>query len=400
MENWRNLPEKNIMIRAGLLWDGINEAPETGFAVEVSEGKIKTVGPAEALLGYPEEHMLDFPGCMIMPGLIDSHTHLSMDGELDNYLDHMADPVAELTLRATAMMSRDLEAGVTSCRCCGDREFLDISCRKAVGEWLVTGPHLLVATRGIRAPAGHGFVGYPFDGVEAIRKAIVENAEAGADFIKIYISGTLRGGGELPGFLSPDEIRAAIDEAHRAGLSITAHCVGGEGLDLALEYGIDCLEHVYHISDRQIRDLKNSGTRVVLTPGPMLSTERIKKLPERLIPGHFNERETIRSRMAAVIASGKPFAVGTDGLHGGLAGEVFYLVEMGATPLQALQAATIQGAIVGGIDEKTGSLEPGKQADLLVLDGNPFVDLSAINRVRAVWKSGRQLVTGRKITAE
>jgi imidazolonepropionase-like amidohydrolase len=393
------LPMKSYIIQTGLVWDGINNTPVPGNAIAVREGKIVAVGQQEDIKRIPHDHVIDFPGCTLMPGLIDSHTHLSMDGELENYLDHMADPVAELTLRAVAMMKRDLNAGVTTCLCCGDREFLDIVCRKAVNEGLVDGPHLLVATRGIRAPTGHGFVGYPFDGIEAIRKAIVENADAGADFIKIYISGTLRGDGELPSFLSHEEIRTAINEAHRAGLPVTAHCVGGEGLDQALEYGIDCLEHVYHISDRQIGELKNSYTRLVLTPGPMLSSERIGKLPDRLIPGHFNEREIIRSRMAAVIASGKPFAVGTDGLHGGLAQEIKYLVEMGATPLQALQAATIQGAIVSGVDKKTGSLEPGKQADLLVVKGNPFTDLSALKRVQGVWRSGVQQVIGKTMEA-
>ena len=387
---------KNFIIRAGLVWDGIDHGPVPDNAIAVNEGRIAAVGKLDVVKRIPHEHVFNFPGCTLMPGLIDSHTHLSMDGGLENYLDHMTDPVAELTLRATVMMKRDLDAGVTTCRCCGDREFLDIACRKAVNEGMIDGPHMLVATRGIRALSGHGFVGYPFDGVEAIRKAIVENAEAGADFIKIYISGTLRGDGDLPGFLSQEEIRTAISEAHRAGLTITAHCVGGVGLDHALEYGIDCLEHVYHISERQINDLKKSSTRVVLTPGPMLSSERINKLPERLIPGHFDEREIIRSRMAAVIASGKPFAVGTDGLHGELAQEIFYLADMGATPLQALQAATIQGAILSGIDKKTGSLEPGKEADLLVVDGNPFEDLAALKRVRGVWKSGRKHIEKRR----
>ena len=103
--------------------------------------------------------------------------------------------------------------------------------------------------------------------------------------------------------------------------------------------------------------------------------------------------------MKAVIDSGKPFAVGTDGLHGELAQEIFYLADMGATPRQALQAATIQGAIVSGTDKKTGSLEPGKEADLLVVEGNPFEDLTALKRVRGVWKSGLFHDIGKKVEA-
>ncbi|MBR9997610.1 MAG: amidohydrolase family protein [Cyclobacteriaceae bacterium] len=382
--------KETTIIQGEFLWDGINEEVIPGGAVCIGNGKIQAVGTADEILRFPHNRELEFPGSTLMPGLIDSHTHLSMDAGLDNYLDHMSDPVAVLTLRAAAMMRKDLQSGVTTCRCCGDREFLDIACRNAVQHGEIPGPHLQVATRGIRAPHGHGFVGYPFEGTGQIRKAIRENAAAGADFIKIYITGTLRGERDLPSYLSYEEIKAAVEESHEAGLQITAHCVGGDGLDWALELGLDCLEHVYHIDDRQIEAFASSATRLVLTPGPMLSDERIKLLPEALIPGHIREKEEIRARMKAVIASGKFFAVGTDGNHGELFREVFYLVEMGATPLMALKAATLHGAIIGGIDKKTGSLEPGKEADLIIIEGNPLRDLSALKRIRSVWKSGRQ----------
>ena len=382
---------KEYLIRAGLIWNGINDEPFQNGAVRIQDGRIAEVMAADEIPVRSVIAELNFPGYTLMPGLIDAHTHLSMDGELEHYLDHMRDPVAELTLRAVAMMKRDIKGGITTCRCCGDREFLDIACRHAVKDGIVRGPNLLVATRGIRHPEGHGFVGYPFHGPEGIRWAIAENAEAGADFIKIYISGTLRDKGDLPSYFSSSEIEAAIQEAHRSGLRITAHCVGGEGLDLAIDLGLDCVEHIYHISDDQIMKINRSAIFVVLTPGPILSEDRIMRLPANLIPGHLKEKEMIRKRMETFIASGKPFAIGTDGLHGRLGQEMGYLVQMGASTLQVLRAATLGGAIVSGIEDRTGSLEPGKDADMILVDGNPFTDISVLKRICGVWKRGEQM---------
>ncbi len=377
-----------VMIKGAFLWDGKNREILPEGAVLVEGEYIKAAGTVSEIRGMNPDRLIDWTGTTLMPGMIDSHTHLSMDATLDNYLDHMTDSVAELTLRATAMMRKDLLSGVTTCRCLGDREFLDIACREAVKNGLVTGPELLVATRGIRAPNGHGFVGYPFDGEDQIRQAIRENAEMGANLIKIYISGTLKGDGRLPSFLSYEEIRAAIDEAHQQGLKIASHCVGGEGLDWALELGLDTLEHAYHISDGQIEKLKGSDTWLVLTPSPMLTKERIENLPERLIPGHLKEGDEVAGRMAAMIQAGIPFALGTDGMHGELAQEAVYVKELGASNYDALRGVTNNGAVVCEIAGKTGSLEAGKYADIIALDGNPLKDINALKRIAAVMKHG------------
>ena len=115
---------------------------------------------------------MDCTGQTLLPGLIDCHNHLSLDPTLDNYLLRMTDSIPELTLRALKTMAVDLHAGVTTSRCMGDKGFLDIECRKAVAIGTIIGPRLIVATRGIRAPHGHGYVGYPFSGVDAVRQAV------------------------------------------------------------------------------------------------------------------------------------------------------------------------------------------------------------------------------------
>jgi len=381
-----------LLLKGSYLWDGIQESILPEGAVLIDDGQIESVGPVSELKHRHHERYIEWTGSTLMPGLIDSHTHLSMDATLENYLDHMYDSLAELTLRAKAMMKVDLFSGVTTCRCLGDREFLDIACRNAVDRGTLTGPDLMVAARGIRAPEGHGFVGYPFKGPVQILRAIRENILADADLVKIYITGTLKGEGDLPSYLTREEIRTAIEESHKNNLRIAAHCVGGEGLNWALEFGLDTLEHAYHISDDQIERLAQSETRLVLTPSPVLNNERINNLPSGLIQGHFDEQPEIRERLVSVIQAGIPFAVGTDGNHGGLAREMEYLVEMGASNYEALRAATYYGAVVSGIENKTGSLEPGKEANVIAVEGNPLEDIHSIKIINAVIKKG-QVIT-------
>lgn len=214
--------EKRIILKARYVWDGIRDRVLPFGAILIEKGKIQAIGPAEEILTAPHDQFYEWPHATLLPGLIDSHTHLSMDGSMANYLDHMSDDVAVLTLRATAMMRKDLKAGITTCRCLGDKEFLDVACRQAVEKGEILGPRVLVATRGIRAPQGHGFVGYPFKGIEEIRKAIKENISRGADLIKIYITGTLKGKGNLPSYLTREEIRLSIEEAHGAGTPVAS----------------------------------------------------------------------------------------------------------------------------------------------------------------------------------
>jgi imidazolonepropionase-like amidohydrolase len=379
---------KTRVITADYLWDGISDHIIPKGVVVIEDTIIKEVLPHKELNPGFNHKINKFQETTLMPGLIDSHTHLSMDPTMENYLDHMDDPVTELMLRAVAMMHKDLYAGITSCRCLGDKEYLDIACRKAVEDRQLSGPRLLVAGKGIRASSGHGFVGYPFDGLSSIKQAVKENISKGVDLIKFYITGTLKGDGQIPSYLTRDEIRGLIDEAHKSDLRTAAHCVGGIGLDWALDAGLDSLEHAYHVSDVQIEKLANSSTIPVLTPSPLLTEERIDHLPADLIPGHKQEQQEIRSRMSALISSGIPYAVGSDGMHGEISEEIAFLVDMGASNVSALRAATIHGAIVAGIDHITGSLEPGKKADIIAVKGNPLKDIRVLKHVKGIMKEG------------
>jgi imidazolonepropionase-like amidohydrolase len=380
---------KKTLIKGRLVIDGMGNPPIERGAILVEGERILRVGKEEEFKGEVNIHLLDRGNQTLLPGLIDCHNHLSLDPGLENYLYRMADPIPALTLRACENMKIDLRTGVTTSRCLGDKGFLDVECKKAVSEGGIEGPRLLIATRGIRAFHGHGFVGYPFGGIDQIQAAVRENLSAGADLIKIYITGTLRGPKGIPSYFSKEEIQVAVDEAHRVGIPVATHCIGGIGFEWAIESGIDVIEHGYFLTDREIDLLVKSDRWLVMTPSIFFTDARIRTLPPHLIEGHLQQREEVGQRMKAAIKAGVKFVVGTDGMHGGLAQEIQYLVDFGATPSQALMAATRHAARVCGLEESIGTLEPGKFGDIIGVIGNPLEDIAALKKVKTVISRAR-----------
>ena len=166
---------ERIIIKGSFIWDGTGKNLLPEQAVIIEGKRIVAFDKFSEINSSPYNKLLDFTGLTLMPGMIDCHTHHSLDASLENFLDRMADETSELTSRATGLMKKDLSSGVTMCRTMGDKEYLDIFCRDSVNEGLAVGPRSIVAGKGIRAGKGHGFVGYPFNGVEEIRNAIKEN---------------------------------------------------------------------------------------------------------------------------------------------------------------------------------------------------------------------------------
>jgi len=380
--------EKKTLIKGKLLIDGMGNPPIEKGSILIKGERIVRIGREKEFKEEANIQVIDCSDQTLLPGLIDCHNHLSLDPRLENYLYRMSDPIPTLTLRACETLKIDLRSGVTTSRCLGDKEFLDLRCRKAIEEGWIEGPRLLVATRGIRALHGHGFVGYPFNGVEQIRTAVRENLAQGADIIKIFITGTLRSPKGIPCYFSKEEIQAAVDEAHRVGVPITCHCIGGVGLEWALEAGIDTIEHGYFLTDREIDLLIKSDRWLVMTPSVFFTDARIQTLPTYLIDGHLRQREEVGQRMRAIIQAGVKFAVGTDGMHGGLAQEIQYLIDFGATPNQAIMAATYHAARVCGLEESVGTLGSGKFADIIGVEGDPLEDIGALKRVKTVISRG------------
>jgi imidazolonepropionase-like amidohydrolase len=382
---------QTTFIKAARLVDGTGGAAVEPAALLMAGGVIEAVGAEATARAAEASEVWDLGEQTLLPGLIDCHNHLSLDPTLEDYLHRMNDPLPELTLRAVNSMKVDLMAGVTTSRCLGDRGFLDIACRKTQAAGTLLGPRLLVATRGIRAPHGHGFVGYPFGGIEPIRSAVRENLLAGADLIKVYITGTLRGPRQVLHYYSREEIQVAVDEAHRMGVPVATHCIGGQGLKLALETGIDVIEHGYFVTDEEIESLLKYDRWLVMTPSIFFTDARIRTLPPNLVDGHLRQREEVRVRLAAAIRAGVKYGIGTDAMHGGLAREIGYVVEMGATPVAALRAATADAARICGLEDRVGTIEKGKWADCIGVTGNPLENPGALEQVRTVIQNGRMV---------
>ena len=380
---------EHLLIKSKALYTGIDQPEDLAAAVLIKNDRIQAVGQAALAEAPAGAQVLDCPGLTLMPGMIDCHNHLSLDPNQPDYLLRMQDPLPELTLRAVRTMSTDLMSGVTTSRCLGDKEYLDIHCREAQAQGLLTGPRLRVATRGIRATHGHGFVGYPFGGLEGIRSAVRENLAAGADLIKIYLTGSLRGSRGLPHTFGKVEVELLVDEAHRAGVPVATHCIGGPGMDLALECGIDVIEHGYFITPQQLEMLAASKSWLVLTPSIFFGDARLETLHGGLKAGHVAQRDQVARSMELAVASGVRWAVGTDAMHGGLADELIYLQGFGAKSADLLAGVTSRAAELMGLGSELGTLEPGKLADLIGVEGDPLENVSALKKVRTVVQSGR-----------
>ena len=375
------------LICAGVVLADPDSEPIREGAILIEGKRIAAVDRKDQLVSLVgREEIIDCGDRCLMPGMIDSHNHLSLDCSIDNYLQRMNDSESELTLRAVNTIKVDLQAGVTTSRCMGDKHFLDVRVREAVAKGRIKGPRLLVSTRGLRAGHGHGFVGYICDGSEQLRTMVRENIKGGADLIKFYATGTVLQNSSIPCFYSPKEIETIIDEAHRVGLRTAVHCIGGNGLKVCLEAGVDTIEHGYYLSDEEIELILTSSAQLVLTPGEFLTDK------ETLPPAHLalfkRGRSFVQSRMAAIVASGLPYAVGTDGSHGGLAEEAIHLVNLGAKKVDVLRALTMNGAQVCGLESVTGNLVDGKFADIIAVSDNPLRDITALKNVTMVMKEG------------
>ncbi len=383
-----------MIVCARLIVPAPDLPPIPDGAIRVEGGRITAIGPASRLFtADPANEVVDYGEHVLIPGMVDSHNHLSLDCRIPSYLERMRDTDAELTLRAVNTLETDLRSGVTTSRCLGDRSFLDIAVRRAVEERRIRGPNLLVATRGMRAGHGHGFVGYPCDGPEPLRRFVRENIVAGADLIKFYVTGTFPRNGTIPCYFTRVEIEVIVSEASRVGLPTAVHCIGGPGLELCLGAGVTTIEHGYFISDREIDLLADSESRLVVTPSEFLTDK--PTLGAERAAAFRAAREQVHERLAAVVRSGIFYAAGTDGMHGALAGEAKHLVDTGARPADAFAAVTKNGASVCGLEHEIGTLETGKRADIVVVEGNPLEDIEALSRVHAVIKGG-EIVEGER----
>jgi imidazolonepropionase-like amidohydrolase/DNA-binding MarR family transcriptional regulator len=389
--------------RAARLFDGTDvlRSP-SGMAVVVSGGRIDAVVAGSEIVDGCL--VLELGDATILPGLIDVHVHLTWDSSPDPIERVRREPYELTILRAANHAAEHLRAGVTTVRDLGSTRGLAIEVARAIDDGIVAGSHIVAAGRAIAMTGGHVHqIAREADGPDDVRRAVREELKAGARCIKIMASGGAMDGPNhelgAPQFSDP-ELRAAVEEARRAGRAVAAHAHSLQSINNALDAGVQSVEHGTGLDDDAARRMSREGVCLVPTLSAVdslrglaregkLSPEighRIDALAEHNGPAF---RTALRHQVPIVAGSDS----GVPGQrHGSLPDELAVMVREGATPLQALRAATLDAAGLLGVSADHGSLEPGKRADLLVVGGDPVADVTALREVRMVLMDGQIVV--------
>ncbi len=388
----------------GTIVDLEGKAPLPDAVILIEGERITAVGKAGDVAIPASAEIIDATGRWLIPGLMNMHVHLGLklpgktEAELANETE------AELALRMADNARKILLAGITTIRLTGEEKHADLALRKAIAKGQTIGPRIFSSGEPLAITGGHGsekgktYYDGPYELIKAARKEI----SAGADWIKILISGGIatNGGDIAQALMTPEEINAVIDAAHRFGTKVTAHSGSSAATNIAIDAGIDCIEHGYFLDRKTLRKMQKHGTWLVptiLVSQPALAPFFIEiGSPE----WYMKRRESVGKQhwkaLQMAIKEGVNIGLGTDQLPSAptegttaTVREAEYYVEAGMTPLQALRSATIQTARLLDADKDMGSLAAGKYADMLVLDSDPGKDISALRHIKLVMKGGR-----------
>ena len=374
-----------------------DEIIENGF-VEIEDGVIKAVGEANQL-GSTEAEVIDCAGKSIMPGMMDSHAHLGWDGIHPLARQGIDDTPEISAYKVAANMLKNLLAGVTLVRDLGMND-TNLVAKQAVEQGIFPGPRLLACGRAIVQTGGHTYwCCREASGPDEMRRAVREQVRGGADLIKIM------GSHDRIEF-TDSELEAVIDEAHRNGLPITAHATFNDVIHRVAQFGVDCIEHGGSMSDETIQLLLDRKLPIVTTFAPLVmqAQEEIARqygMPEWLIQSRIKtmQNPTRFNDIVTAAKAGVPIVFGTDKGspvvgHEVVAAEMKYMVELGVVTdhYAALRSATSVSATAHNLADKLGTLEPGKDADLLVIDGNPVEDLDTLERIEMTIIAGKRMI--------
>lgn len=386
------------ILRGATLIDGAGAAPARGRAVVVDDGRIVEVAADAPPRGAAA---LDLGGLTLLPGLINCHVHLCLAGDADPARTLNDESYAATTIRALVNARRTVEAGVTTVRDLGGREYAELAVRDAVRAGVVPGPRVLCAGRAVCMTGGHGWrmLGRQADGVDDVRKAVREQLRAGADVIKLVATGGVMTPGVDPraAQLTLAELAAGVDEAHRARRRAAAHAMAEEGIAWCLDAGLDTIEHGVYLTEALARRMATQGTALVATliaPHAIVEGGMAAGIPEFAVTKSVAVRERHLESFRLAMRAGVAIAAGTDAgtplnPHGSVVPELSLMVAAGMAPLEAIRAATSVAADVLGLADETGRVAPGLAADLVAVEGDPAADVKALDAVRLVLAGGR-----------
>nr|WP_106779332.1 amidohydrolase family protein [Lysinibacillus timonensis] len=372
-----------------------DEVIENG-EVLLNEGKIIEVGPSVQTQSIDTVE-IDGTGMTVLPGLMDSHVHLGMDCSPDPFAKMKEDSAADIAFLAVQQGYDFLKAGVTSVRNLGTRYNVDITYRDAVKSGIIKGPRVFAAGRPIVMTGGHGHVmAIEADGCDEVRKAARDQIKKGADLLKVMATGGVLTEGNDPGAvqLSEEEIRCVCQEAEHASKTTAAHTIGREGIKNAIRAGVTTIEHAYLLDEEAVELMLKHGTYLVPTlMAPRLILDKTGVVPDYMIEDIKKIIEEHKQSFQMAHQAGVPIATGTDSgtpynYPGLIVGELELMVAYGMSQLEAIQSSTIVAAKAVRSDHLIGSIEPGKAADLIVVEGNPLNDISTLRNVNYVFADG------------
>jgi imidazolonepropionase-like amidohydrolase len=382
------------------LFDGRSVKQKAG--VLVSGGTIQWVGPharvpKDARAAVP----VDGTGRTLTPGLIDCHVHLCFDGSPD-FVSEAAVSQPYAAIKCVKNAERQLAAGVTAVRDLGGFGAVVCDVAKAIEDGRIAGPRVVASGQALTITGGHGWNSFArqADGPDGVRVAVREQIRSGARSIKIVATGGVLTPGVSFDFtaFTPEEVEAAVDEAHKWSVPIAAHAIGRAGIDNCVRAGIDSIEHGSQISAETASRMKEQGTCHVPTISALLGiVDHPEDVPAFAVAKGRQVMDFAHDSFRRAVRTGVRHAVGTDAgtphnPHGGAPREVIKMVEWGLTPLKALQAATAHGAGLLRLPD-AGMVEEGRAADLVLWPGNPLDDVSILLTPDLVIQAG-EVVSG------
>ena len=391
-------------IVGGTVVDLDGNAPIENAVIVIEGERIAAIGAAGSVAIPDGAKQIDAKGTWLIPGLMNMHVHLGLilPGKMAAELANESE--AALALRMAASARETLQAGVTTIRLPGDTAHADLALMRAINKGQADGPRIFSSGESLTITAGHGSKGSKrnYDGPDELVKAARTQISAGAKWIKILISGGIAtAGGDLDAVLmTPAEIHAVIDAAHRFGVKVTAHSGSPTATSIAIDSGLDCVEHGYFLDRPTLKKMKEHGTWLV--PTIVVSQPATEPFFKAIgSPPWYLERRNAAGKahwkaLQMAIEEGVNIALGTDQLPHepndgttATAREAQYYVEAGMTPLQALRSATIEPAVLLEAEDEIGSLEEGKYADIVAVDKDPTQDIRALRNILLVMKGGK-----------
>ncbi len=397
-------PDHWIAVRTGWLFDGKSDKLVSNQTILIKGDRIVEVASSERVKVPAGAELIDLSHATVLPGLIDAHTHVFGNGP-DLEAQILRDSYQYRTLTALANAQKDMMVGFTTLR---DLKTLgamysDVDLRNAIDRDVVQGPRMQVSTRGIQATGGFIMNGYSaevplptalqvVDSPWAAREAVRDQVAHGTDWIKLYAAYefhfTSDGKMVIPPTFTAEEVNAIVDEAHKKGRRVSCHAFGGEGLRNCINAGVESIEHGVDLDDNEIKMMVQKGIYLV----PTLYHYQLEREHDLKKYGGYSVAEVSERSFPRAVAQGVKIAFGS-GVgpfpHGTQTKEFEYMVRFGMTPVQAIRAATSEAAQLMGWQDRVGSLEAGKFADLVAVTGDPTTDITELERVKFVMKGGQ-----------